>query len=308
METRDSGDLESPPYTPPRIRGDLSPVFAFTTAEAPTSPAAVYRMQRASSGASETECGVDNTASPIRKPIFKKARIISPPLCSLCSANCSSNRGVSLGARVAIAVGIRHFPRGLNGSLIACDTCYKAIAKAKSLLIELEKIIIKAPAFEGAVAPALQVTDSRKIISTLHKTFESNRLHIEAMIRHIAPSHDWSILPAFCGGQLELIKNPKDNKYGLVELCSVNRSSGMVTVQDPISRRPFEVVHERIIPVPETGVAAGVAAAPQVLEAKKKLLTRRLSNAHDEILDLQSHSAFLEKKHMSVISEVHELY
>ena len=180
--------------------------------------------------------------------------------------------------------------------------------RAQPLLLELEKIVIRAPALDGAAAPALQVVDCRKMFTTLHTTFARNRLLVEAMLRQLTPSNEWSILPAFCGGYLQLIKHSSDNKYGVVELCSVNRASAMVTVMDPISRRPFDVVNERIIPVPDTGIAAGVAVAPLVLEANKKLLSRRLSHAHSEISELQSQQAGMEQQHRDDIREVIALF
>ena len=79
--------------------------------------------------------------------------------------------------------------------------------RAQPLLLELEKIVIRAPALDGAAAPALQVVDCRKIFTTLHTTFARNRLLVEAMLRQLTPSNEWSILPAFCERYLQLIKH-----------------------------------------------------------------------------------------------------
>ena len=103
--------------------------------------------------------------------------------------NAKKNLSISIGARVAIAVGIRHFTRGLSGSLIACATCHKAITRAEPLISELDKVVVQHPALDGAAAPlSRHIENPRSLIQTLKHSFTACPSQVEAQLRLIRPS------------------------------------------------------------------------------------------------------------------------
>jgi len=281
---------ESPPTTPRRNR----------QGEAPTSPAVAYRMQYSHGEAQETAS--DTNKSPVKK---KHRTSFPPPPCSICSSECTKSLSVSLGARVAIAVGIGHFPRGLTGSLTACITCYRAISRAEPLISALEEIVIQHPPLDGTADFSLrQIDNPRLLIQTLQRSFNINPSQVESQLRLLPPTSEWMVLPAFCGGQLMLLKSPTDNKFGIVVLCEVHRDTRMVMVRDPLETRRFAVAYNRLMPLPEHGVAAGVAAAPRATEVTLQRLKGRLSDANSRLRSITTAAAVAETEHRDEMGQV----
>ena len=320
METVDH--IPSPPSTPCRTKAPAALGFKgalgtlawrhsdgpgqASVGHPPKSPAEEYRRLRAEkhpgTGSPGTGPGFveAESASPVRSRASKMPRLNL--CCSMCGGACTTHRTVSLGARIAIALVSREFVRALAGHLVACETCAKALKRANFLLDELEKIVVSAPELNIVAAPVLRVQNIRQNIQALAKAYMARRLDIEAQLQFLTPTNGWYVLSAFSdGGKLELLKDPKDNHYGDVELCKnpVDRVTGLVTVQDPIGRTPFKVMYWRLMPLRGPGIAAGVAAAPRAAAAAKIRTAGRLktASAHEGAntsLELECESTFTE--------------
>lgn len=318
-------DPPSPPLTPHRMKAptalslnahEVMPTpFHFggsdqaSVSNPPKSPGDEYRRLR-----TEKHCGSRSPRpsgleskyeSPSRVRASKMPRVSI--CCSLCGGLCKTHRTVGLGSRIAIALISREFVRGLAGKLVACDSCAKAMSRSMELLVELEKIVVSVPELNIDAAPLLRVQNIRPNIQALAKTYLARPLDVEVQLRLLPPSNGWSILSAFSdGGVLELLKDPKDNHYGVVELCRnpVDRVAGSVTVQDRIGRTPFKVSHWRLMPQRDPGVTAGVAAAPRAKEAAKHRADVRLKIASEAIAVLQGANASLQVERQSACSEV----
>jgi hypothetical protein len=296
--------METPSSNPPQNRGSIAHN---------SSPAAVYRAQRRDreSAAPDSPDRRHSSSGSLlpNSPARDKKKARAAPfhaLCSLCGGECTQKRSISLGARVAIALADRKFAHSLAGSLYGCESCYKAISRARCFLLELESIVIRAPIFATGGASSLRIQNARENINLLNRTFERRREDVDIQLRLVQQSNGWVILEALTGGQLELIKDPNDNKYGIVVLCDnpVDGNTGIVTVRDPIDSRPFKVHYSRLISLPNPGVAAGVAAAPRAAAAKKERLTAQLRDARGLISSLETENSSLDERHNEAVREV----
>ena len=101
-----------------------------------------------------------------------------------------------------------------------------------------------------------------------------------------------------------LLKNPSDNKFGIVVLCGVNRDTRTVMVRDPLETRQFEVDYNRLMSLPEHGVTAGVASAPRAAEVKIDRLKSRLGDATSKLSTITAAAAAAETEHSHDMRQV----
>ncbi len=302
LSTREVMNMDARACSSPSTPDRESTSFVST----PRSPAEDYRMRRreAHSRAQSSTAGSHapqtqhETEFLLRSPPSKIRRYDAPEdiaRCSMCYGSCTHARNkIGLGARVSFALVAGKFVRALAGELLACETCSKALSRAKPLLVALENIIVESPQLHAG-GPVLRVEQLRRGVQLLSSEFKSNPSAVESQLRSLSPAHGWVVLPALCCGapgcgKLQLLKDPKDNHFGIVQLCSTpfDRSTGLVVVEDTIDRRPFKVAHFRLIPLPGPHSAPGIAAAPYAAAAEKGRLARDLKKVSAELADLES--------------------
>ena len=103
-------------------------------------------------------------------------------------------------------------------SLIACATCHKAITRAEPFISELAKVIVQHPVLDLAAAHLLRhmrVTfshsDSKRVF---YRTSLASRSAASS-----SPTIFWLVgAPFSLLGQLMLLKNPSENKFGILVL------------------------------------------------------------------------------------------